>query len=804
MLVALSLVLAWWLGNDWYAAYSQEKNVLKAERQLSLQAQEIMAVLNKRLGLLDGMESFIKSEIIATRKPVEGNAELASFMTGLLSTAPGIRGLSVAPKGIITAVQPLAGNEPALGLNLRTDQRASGAEAMGEAIRTRKIVVSDPFELLQGGLGLVARKAVFEDGKFWGVVSIILDMQPFLEESGLRHSGKAGMAQIAMRDRAGNVFFGAPEVFQSQPALRRLHMISGDWEIGAVPLGGWAMVMHGDLVFFRSITAALCLLVLGAFLSHRQLLPRADAGGPAPKITAALALPVVLVLTMSLTGVALVWLSQERDLADERERLSNDLDRAIEVIDHSLDGDRVFLEHLADEIARGTVDANDFQSKAALYVTAHPGLINVTWSDDAFVIRNTAPLEPNRQVLGLKLTLSEPERTSRLARDTHASAYTKPFTVLQGVPAFELYVPIYRDSRFLGNLGGVYSLPEMLRHTLPDWVHERYGLTVRSESGAVLVENYKLGRDVDSRITGSRNLPLLAENATIGFSRYTPSGDWRVTLLAILSVSLTLGMAYTIAAQQREISVRRRVEGELTRTVAELTRTNVELERFAYVAAHDLQEPIRSVVSFSQLLERRHGPHLAEEAREYIGFVVSGAKRLSTLIAALLDYSRAGHSHTNAQETDCNAVVSGVLEYLRATIDQTRAEVTVAPLPTVVGDSCQLHQLFQNLIGNGLKYCRPTAPPSITVKAERSHDGWVFEVSDNGIGIDKEYHSHIFEPFRRLHSATAYPGTGIGLSLCKRIVENHGGKIWVEAWPDTGSRFHFTLPDRPANAAAAA
>jgi GAF domain-containing protein len=228
------------------------------------------------------------------------------------------------------------------------------------------------------------------------------------------------------------------------------------------------------------------------------------------------------------------------------------------------------------------------------------------------------------------------------------------------------------------------------------------------------------------------------------------------------------------------------------RQAMELERSNAELEQFAYVASHDLQEPLRMVTGYTQLLAKRYGDKLDQNANEYIDYAVDGAKRMQALIHDLLTYSRVGTRAKEFAPTDCGAVVAETLRALQPAIEESAATVTHDPLPTVMGDESQLLQLFQNLIGNAIKY-RGGKPPVVQVSCRQGDDHWLFSVRDNGIGIDPKYAERIFVIFQRLHGRDQYAGTGIGLAVCKKIVERHGGKIWVESELGKGATFYFTM-----------
>ena len=234
-------------------------------------------------------------------------------------------------------------------------------------------------------------------------------------------------------------------------------------------------------------------------------------------------------------------------------------------------------------------------------------------------------------------------------------------------------------------------------------------------------------------------------------------------------------------------------EKELARRVEELARSNAELERFAYVASHDLKEPLRMVTSYTKLLASRYEGKLDQDANDFIAFAVDGASRMEQLIHDLLSYSRAGERNNMSKFVNCEEALNDALENLKTAMDECRATVTHDPLPTVNGDTTQLIQVFQNLIGNGVKF-RSDRSPSIHVSARQQGEEWLFCVQDNGIGIEAQYLDRIFVLFQRLHGREEYPGTGIGLAICKKIVETHGGRIWVESEFGKGSTFCFTLP----------
>ncbi|MDP4507328.1 sensor histidine kinase [Nonomuraea turcica] len=272
--------------------------------------------------------------------------------------------------------------------------------------------------------------------------------------------------------------------------------------------------------------------------------------------------------------------------------------------------------------------------------------------------------------------------------------------------------------------------------------------------------------------------------------RKVAAGDFDHTLQVDRPAELAELSSHLDAMRDRVVSAWRMASDQ----AEELRRSNGELEQFAYVASHDLQEPLRKVASFTQMLEQRYSEQLDERARQYIHYAVDGAKRMQLLINDLLDFSRVGRATGERTVTDSGEALNQALENLSATLEDTETTVTRDDLPKVKGNRLQLTQLFQNLIENAIKF-RSEAPPRIHIGVKRSGDMWEFSCSDNGIGVESKYADRIFLIFQRLHPRDVYPGTGIGLALCRKIVEYHGGQMWLDKSAEgQGATFRWTLP----------
>jgi PAS domain S-box-containing protein len=261
------------------------------------------------------------------------------------------------------------------------------------------------------------------------------------------------------------------------------------------------------------------------------------------------------------------------------------------------------------------------------------------------------------------------------------------------------------------------------------------------------------------------------------------------------------GRIVGVVGTAEDITERKRAETELAARAEELARSNAELEQFAHIASHDLQAPLRGVIGFSQLLEQDYGAGLDANGREYIGLIVQSATRMRSLITDLLTFSRVGKQDAERTAVACEEVMAQVEAQLASVIEARHAVITHDPLPVVTSTPLEMGQLFQNLVSNAIKY-QPGDAPSVHVSARRSNGGWTFSFSDRGIGISPQHQERIFQIFQRLHTADQYEGTGIGLAICRKIVDRHGGRIWVESEEGDGATFYFTLPDAAAPAPA--
>lgn len=337
--------------------------------------------------------------------------------------------------------------------------------------------------------------------------------------------------------------------------------------------------------------------------------------------------------------------------------------------------------------------------------------------------------------------------------------------------------------------GAVALLDDELRHNLiagkgfenagisaSDLRGERVQDIYSVEGGDVIESNYRATLDGGEPTT----FEVDVQGRTLEF-RTHPLTDDEDTVSSIIAMS-------------QDITERKQYQEQLEQLVADLEESNERLEQFAHAASHDLQEPLRMISSYLQLIENRYGDDLAEEAEEYLEFAVDGSERMRRMIDGLLQYSRIETRGSEFESIDLEAVVDDVCKTLQMKIEAHDAAITAESLPCVEGDGGQLQQVFQNLLSNAIEFSGEE-PPEVYISAEQNGTDWIVSVSDDGIGIDLDDQQRIFEVFEGLHGDKDYAGTGIGLAVCERIIERHGGEIWVESEPGEGSTFSFTLPE---------
>jgi signal transduction histidine kinase len=328
---------------------------------------------------------------------------------------------------------------------------------------------------------------------------------------------------------------------------------------------------------------------------------------------------------------------------------------------------------------------------------------------------------------------------------------------------------------------------------------EQFRTNIRALRPDIVLADYNLGQwrgieAVEILRQEGLNVPVILVTGALGDTTAVECIKQGATDYVLKDSLQKLPHAIRRALHEQQLRQQRReAEEKLAKKVRELARTNQDLEQFAYVASHDLQEPLRMVAAYTQLLAEKYKGKLDEQADKYIHYAVDGATRMQTLVQDLLAFSRSGREGTEMRVVDCNTAVQQAELNLEAAIRDNAAQIKCGTLPTLYANPAQLRQVFQNLIGNAIKF-RRADPPSVQITAHQAGEEWIVTVADNGIGISPDHLNDIFAIFQRLHTREEYPGNGIGLAMCKRIIERHGGRIWVESEKDRGTNFKFSLP----------
>ncbi|MEW5728253.1 MAG: ATP-binding protein, partial [Pseudomonadota bacterium] len=465
---------------------------------------------------------------------------------------------------------------------------------------------------------------------------------------------------------------------------------------------------------------------------------------------------------------------------------------------------------VAQIVAHGGITPQEFETIARVLMKDHDNVRNMIVSH-GMVIAMTYPLAGNESVVGVDFRSVPVQYASvQKAIAARASLLQGPVPLIQGGTGLILRTPVFLPDegggeRFYGmanivlDVAATFAIAGLDDPDLPIQVaiKGRDGLGAAGEmvyGDAAVFAAAPVEADVELAY-GTWRLAAIPQG---GWARVEVSTAPRVmAVLAFLAMAgIAFGTAAHVVGQDQARRALARKSRDLEMLIADLERSNADLERFAYVASHDLQTPLRNVTSYAQLLSRRYGGRLDADADAFIGFIVEGSLRMSRLIQDLLEYARVSNSPAPTGAVAAAAAADEALANLAAVIAEAGAEVEVGPLPEVRATPRHLVSLFQNLIGNAIKYRAEDRIPHVRVTARQDQPGWwTFAVADNGIGIDPAYFDQIFTVFQRLHPPGDREGTGIGLALCQRIVHQSGGRLWVESEPGRGATFLFTLPE---------
>ena len=551
--LVLFLSLMWWQCNRWYESYLFEQQAINFDNRIQSQSENLSKQIANQLWLLNNLSLFVKAELKTA--PAVPAQKASAFLSGLRSSNPSIRNFAIAPNGIINFISPLLGNEEALGHAIIDDTRSHSANASQRVASQQRLALTDPLQLLQGGLGVVARQSIIHKGKHWGLVSITIDILPLLTQMGMLDIDNN--YHLGLRDSKGRVFHGDANIFKTASNIHRVNLADGYWEIAAQEIDSGSLELDLKLLIFQYGFAALIILLLctviilhkknSSFVDRRQ--NRDDVYSRNPSKQPSWLAPGLATLALVISSVSFYWFLQEQNSNSERNELEANLNNLELNVSRELQANKNFFTLLAEQIANHKVSSSRYQSQVSAYVKNHPGLINVTWADRDFIIRDTAPFEANKHVLGLLLSLPEPQRVSRLAYSSRQAQYTKPFVIIQGSPAIELYLPIFDQSKFLGTLGLVYSLNQLMKAAVPEHLHQRYKIELLDRNGAVFYSNLQQSYP---HFYKSKPIDALQRELWLRLSPQQLNSHQSMQQLLLVAFLMILGIGISLWLQFRE------------------------------------------------------------------------------------------------------------------------------------------------------------------------------------------------------------------------------------------------------------
>jgi PAS domain S-box-containing protein len=752
-------------------------NVLRLEAGLREHVSSEANVVRGRLEeLLDS--PILRTRGLAAQIIAHGDVSLATFDTVadvLIGGQSDVRNISLSRGTVIAMVHPLAGNEAVIGTDYRSIPKQWPTVERAIANHTR--VMQGPIELIQGGSGVIVREPVFlpqpggGEGRFFGIVSVILDIKGIFRDAGLYRDDLP--IEVAIRGKdglgaAGGMVFGNESVFSQSPVTLDVRLPHGNWQLAAIPRGGWSEGL-GGLTLIRTLESIPVLLLLFASMAiARQIHLRTAVN----RTLLASEEKLRNLYELSPLGIALTDMQGSYiEFNDAFRQICGYPDDELKALD--------YWELTPEEFA-----ADEARQLEALRNTARYGPYEKEYRrKDGTRI----PLRLNGVLVtgpdGRKYIWSIVEDISERKRSEAALALSEERYRGLIESQSDLIVRIGMDGRFT-----------FVNSTLAAALGKRPEDVVGTPWQAVIVAaDHAATAEAIATAAGPGQRAILESRMILAGGTCWVAWEGG----AVIDAS---GNVIEVQAVGRDITEWVAYREQLKQLVRELDTSNRELEQFAYVASHDLQTPLRNIVSYTQLLDRRYKGQLDADADDFIGFIVDNGRHMTRLINDLLKFSRVSRQSDPPHPIPAEEAVTQALKNLKLEMDGTDAEVMVGELPVVMANQIHLVSLFQNLLGNGLKYRASDRKPVLSVNAERETSGlWRFAVADNGIGIEPDYHNKIFEIFQRLDPASSVEGTGIGLTLCRRIVHRFGGEIWLESKPGEGTTFFFTLPDGSAS-----
>lgn len=696
----------------------------------------------------------------------------------ILESHPFVDVVQLLDSGTIIAVYPVVGNESVLGYDILLDEKTR-AEAM-EAIDRNDVYFAGPVDLRQGGKGLIGRLPLYQSEKFEGFAAAIIYLDDILNQPAFQ-ALEIPNTLIQLKklesetDLEGQVFYSSqPEITEGKGIVEKEFIPSANWEISISQIDPFPILEFSPLLILRTLSA-----ILFGFLAYSFAAQPARLNKKIKEQSQDLIKSNERFQYATLATSDVIW---DWNIAENKIYRADNFEKVFGYTKEEQGSHPDFWPELIHPEERAIVLSNlqkTFDSDSPYWqyefrVRDKEGNYRFI-IDSGYIIRDESG-NPSRMIGAIqevtKRKLAELElakEKSQLSRVIEGTgAGTWEWNVQTGQTVF--------NEEWANIIG--YRLEELEPISIDTWTRFAHPDDLRKSN--VALEAHFEGK-----------IPYYQCEARMKHKK----GHWVWVLDRGRVFNWTEdGKPLLMFGTHIDISEKKVREEQLERLNEKLRATNAELKVFASVASHDMREPLRMISSFLALIQKNYSEKLDEKGKQYIDFAVDGAKRLSVLIGDLLDYSRMGFDAENKTLIDTQSIVSNVIKLNQQLIEEQNAEIIIQPLPRIVAIQVPIQQLFQNLIGNALKFTKEDTKPIIRIKGEEFEKFWRFSVEDNGIGIEKEYHDTVFEVLKRLHSKEKYSGSGMGLAICKKIVNQHGGEIWIESTPGTRTEIFFTIP----------